>query len=312
MKILPNPQNKAFVPGTAYQFAWDSTSLGELKSCPRRYQYSIIQGYRTKGEILALEFGIAYHKGREIFDQELPLHRDQTRAQIAALRAALSLFGKYTESDDWVYFQGTPYRNAKSLARAIVWSTEDQAHNEFKTWIQPSGKPATEISFRLELYDNFFHNYPLVLCGHFDKIVEYNSKLWIKDHKTTQKTINADYFEQYTPDNQMSLYTLAGHIVLTEPIEGTLVEACQLAVNFCRVKTGMVYRSAGMLEEFQRNIEEFILEAARFSDQNYWPQNDRACYLCNFKQICNKDPSVRQSFLDADFIKTTWDPLTPR
>ena len=32
------------------QWAWDSTSLGTFKDCPRKYFYTLVMGYRARGE----------------------------------------------------------------------------------------------------------------------------------------------------------------------------------------------------------------------------------------------------------------------
>ena len=46
-----------FLPGTYVQWAWDSTCLGLIKTCPRLYQYTMIDGYVAKGESIHLRFG---------------------------------------------------------------------------------------------------------------------------------------------------------------------------------------------------------------------------------------------------------------
>src|SRR5207253_8848466 len=51
-----------FLPGTKIQFAYDSTSLGYLKTCPRLYQYIMLEGYSTRDESIHLRFGIEYHQ----------------------------------------------------------------------------------------------------------------------------------------------------------------------------------------------------------------------------------------------------------
>jgi hypothetical protein len=58
-----------FVEGTQLQFAWDSTSLGYLKECPRKYFYTIVEGWRGKGQSVHLEFGGLYHKALEEYDK---------------------------------------------------------------------------------------------------------------------------------------------------------------------------------------------------------------------------------------------------
>lgn len=50
-----------FLPGTKVQYAFDSTSLGYLKTCPRLYQYIMIEGWQPKEESIHLRFGGEYH-----------------------------------------------------------------------------------------------------------------------------------------------------------------------------------------------------------------------------------------------------------
>jgi len=57
-----------FLKGSNVQFAWDSTSLGYLKTCPRLYQYIMIEGYSSKDESIHLRFGIEYHQALQEYD----------------------------------------------------------------------------------------------------------------------------------------------------------------------------------------------------------------------------------------------------
>src|SRR4029077_16909070 len=58
-----------FIQGTNIQYAWDSTSIGYLKTCPRLYQYIMIEGWTGRGESIHLRFGIEYHKALEEYDR---------------------------------------------------------------------------------------------------------------------------------------------------------------------------------------------------------------------------------------------------
>ena len=49
-EYLTKETQSPYLPGTNIQFAWDSTSLGLLKTCPRLYYYTIIEGYAPRGE----------------------------------------------------------------------------------------------------------------------------------------------------------------------------------------------------------------------------------------------------------------------
>src|SRR5262245_38069773 len=57
-----------FIEGTKIQYAWDSTSLGWLKECPRKYSYHMLEGWRSKGAQINLEFGGLYHEALEAYD----------------------------------------------------------------------------------------------------------------------------------------------------------------------------------------------------------------------------------------------------
>ena len=59
-----------FLPGTNIQYAWDSTSLGMLKTCPRLYQYTMIDGWSAKDENVHLRFGQEYHSALEEYDRQ--------------------------------------------------------------------------------------------------------------------------------------------------------------------------------------------------------------------------------------------------
>ena len=60
-----------FLPGTHIQYAWDSTSLGYLKTCPRLYQYTMIDGWGTTAESIHLRFGIELHKALEDYERSI-------------------------------------------------------------------------------------------------------------------------------------------------------------------------------------------------------------------------------------------------
>lgn len=65
-----------------FQIAWDSTSLGLLKECPRKYYYEIILGWRPRATSVHLIFGQAYHAALE--------HYDHHAASLGKLGGALS------------------------------------------------------------------------------------------------------------------------------------------------------------------------------------------------------------------------------
>ena len=50
------------------QKAWDNTSISILKECPRKYQYTILEGWRANAKAGPLVFGGLFHNGLEVYD----------------------------------------------------------------------------------------------------------------------------------------------------------------------------------------------------------------------------------------------------
>lgn len=136
---------------------------------------------------------------------------------------------------------------------------------------------------------------------------------YIVTHNTTKNALGASYFAQYTPNGQMSLYTVAGKIILDRPVRGVLVKAAQIGVNFSRFQTAQVPRPQAVLDEWMADTRFWIGQAKRFAEADHWPLNDNSCFLCGHKKICAVSPSHREAHLAVDFEKRErWNPLTVR
>jgi len=115
-----------FLEGTQIQFAWDSTSLGLFKTCPRLYQYTMIDGWQSQGDNIHLRFGIEYHQA--LHDYELSRvagipHDDAVHDVIRALLHRIA---------DWRPEPTKPSEKTKSrehLIRTVIWYL-DQFEND--------------------------------------------------------------------------------------------------------------------------------------------------------------------------------------
>jgi hypothetical protein len=193
----------------------------------------------------------------------------------------------------------------------VVWYLLQFGPNDpTKTVILSNGKPAVELSFRLQVDED------LILCGHLDRVVEFQGQNYVMDRKTSSSTISSYYFKQYSPDNQMSLYTFAGGIIYENPIRGVIIDAVQIAVGFSRFERGMVYRTEMQTAEWLEDAKSWVAQAHYFADKNSWPMNDKSCHDyggCPFRDICSSDPRVRETFIAQNFTdKEPWNPLRVR
>jgi hypothetical protein len=220
------------------------------------------------------------------------------------------------------------YKNRNSLVRTVIEYLDRYEDDPAVTAHKKDGSAAVEYSFRFEL--DFGPRaavevidgeetlvQPYVLCGHLDRIVEFNDDLFVMDYKTTTTTPGSYYFDQYDPNNQMTLYTIAGGVVLEDrAVKGVIVDAVQLMVDESRSVRGVTYRTQGRLDEWVEDLEHWLGIAEYYAESGYWPHNDTACDKfggCRFRSICQKDPHVRETFLKSEFKKgIPWNPLQPR
>jgi len=321
-----------FLPGTQIQFAWDSTSLGWLKECPRKYQYHMILGLRSKSESVHLRYGQLYHSALEHYDKARALNLDHEEALLDVVQIAMN--ATWDNGAPWE--PDHPSKTRETLIRSIIWYLDHFKDDPAQTVLLANGKPAVELSFRMELdyspnygvrqYPDGYteedvsreeakFNKPYVLCGHLDRVVNYSGGAYVMDRKTSGSTITSNYFDQYDPDNQMSLYTLAAKVIYQTPVKGVIIDAVQVAVGFSRFSRGFTYRTDAQIEEWLADTKHWLRLAEAYATEGYWPMNDKSCHKyggCAFRKICSKDPSMRQKFLDSDFVTHPWNPLEVR
>jgi hypothetical protein len=319
MTPAPRSGESPFIQGTCLQWAWDSTSLGALKTCPRKYQLSIVEGWRARDESVYLTFGILFHKAVEEYEYIRAEYTDVWN-HAATLRSIVNFVMEKTVGWD----TGRTDLNRHNLIRSIVWYLDQFGENDpAKTITLESGKPAVELSFRMDLGWHTPMVRPpdaattYVLCGHLDRVVSFIGGLYVMDHKTTRSTIGDYYFDRYEPNNQMTLYTIAAKVVFHTPVKGVIIDGVQCAVGFSRFARGLTYRTDAQIQEWLKDLRYWIGQAEKFAADEYWPMNDTACFGCHFNQhdnkICAKDPAVRQAFLESAFDRSEpWNPLQTR
>jgi PD-(D/E)XK nuclease superfamily len=310
----------SYLPGTKIRYAWDSTSLGAFKTCPRFYHLSIVEGWTSRAENIHLRFGVEFHKALQDYD----IYKALGAGHEEALRTTTLALTQRTE--EWEVDQSTKhgkYKNKHTLRQLAVDYLDHYREDSAKTVIKSDGTPAVELSFQFDLdwgpiaNKDMEDNYTYVLCGHLDKVVTFNDQLFVKDVKTSMHTLNSGYFDQYEPNNQMTLYTLAGQMVLKTEVKGIIIDAAQILLcEENRFVRGVTYRTQDQLEEWLADTA-LVLDAAEVcAARDHWPMNDTACKMCRFREVCSTAPHARERFLRADFTQLPeeerWNPLKAR
>jgi len=300
--ILPN-----------HQLAWDSTSMGLLKECPRKYELSIIRGYAPRHESVHLTFGGLYHAALERYDHAKANGDDHAEATRKALHWLLIATWDSARGRPWI--SDDNYKNRFTLVRTVLWYLEHFRDDPVETVILANGKPAVELSFRIDIHHPTSSGESRLWCGHMDRLGKFQDSIWVLDRKTTRGQLNESYFSKFSPDNQFSGYTFAGKVAFHFEVKGLIVDAAQVLVNSSQFQREMVRRSDAQLHEWYRDITIYMDQAESYAAAGYWPMNDKACGNyggCQFRGICSKTPSVRDEWLRREFVRRTWDPLQVR
>jgi len=269
----------------------------------------MIEGWRPNEDNVHLRFGQEFHS--VVHDYE-KLRADRIKHDEAMFHTIKALLYRVSDWDP-----DHKYKNREFLVRSAVWYLEKYKNDTAKTHILENGKPAVELSFQFDLdWGPTETDFNYVLCGHLDKIVEFNGEMFVMDFKTTTTTPGSYYWAQFEPDNQMSMYTLASRVLFEPTIRGVMITSAQLMIEGTRFSRGITYRTQDQLNEWVDQLKFWFDRANENAVLNQWPMNDTACDKyggCAFRHICSKSPGVRDKFLHSDFTKgTPWNPLVSR
>jgi len=309
-----------YIPGTHLRVAWDSTCLGALKQCPQYYKYAIIDGYVAKDENIHLRFGGEYHSAIQDFEI---LRANGLQFEDALRETIRQLLLRIKDWDPDTGTKAGTYKNPRTLLQLVVDYFDNYREDAAKTIILENGKPAVELSFKFELDfgPTAYPDVQYLLCGHLDRVVTINENVFVVDHKTSQSTIGDYWFKNFAPNNQMTLYTFAGKVVMDMEVKGIVIEGAQIGLQDFTTKfaRGFTYRSDDLIDEWLADLEYWLNAAEAFAEARHWPQNDQSCGMyggCRFRDICSKNPSVREHYLKSDFIQLPleerWDPTKSR
>lgn len=297
-----------FSPGIpTLQTSFDNSSLSLYKDCPRKYFYAIIEGWRPTSESAALTFGTLYHLGMETLARAKASGADHETAVRCMLRKVIP----QTETLGWT----DNYRNPYTLLRTLVWYADHYRNDPLQTVMLPGDKPALELSFRFELPIKTPSDEPYFYCGHIDRIARMQGQTYCIDYKTTTSALTDAYFARYNPNAQISGYSYAAQVLFMQPASGFIIDAMQLGVNFNRPQRYIAPRTHEQLDEWLENTMAWIKRIEHSAIHNSWPMNEESCTKygsCQFREVCNKTPSIRDNFLASGFRRDRWNPLEPR
>lgn len=332
-KTLPmNSSFSTLLPGL--QLAVDSTSLGAFKACPRSYYYSIVLGYQPRSLSVHLTFGILLHEARERYDGLRAAGAIHEDGLVAVVQQALVSTWDKALLRPWASDHKS--KNRLTLIRSIVWYLDQFGESDpIQTIRLANGKSANELSFQFDSgYTTSSTGERWTFCGHLDRIGMLNDVPYVVDLKTTEWTIDGSWFARFTPDNQFSMYALAGQMAFGVPVRALIVDGLQVAAGFTRCERGLVQRDEATLQEWHFGTHRWLqamescageaeaLVSRGVDPANAWPMNDKSCLQyssgdgsrggCQYRSVCSRTPGARAGWLKSEFIRRVWDPQQRR
>lgn len=292
------------------QFAWDSTSIGLFKTCPKKYYYSIVCGYEPRIMAPPLAFGIAFHAVQEAWHRMVLSGVDKHTALIKTVRLAGQLGETLPAGDS--------SRTKETLVRSVVWYLDQFWDDKAVTVCQRDSRPVIEYHFKVSFME--YLGLEVFICGHIDRMVKWQNRTYVTDYKTTKYSLDNKFFDQFKPSTQMPLYATACHLLAEDldsfpAADGVIIDGIQLGVNFSRFARSVVEFSLEEINEYIKDLKYWITQAMDACAAGYFPQNTESCQKysgCHFREICAKPPARRDAFLNGNYVKRTWDPLIPR
>lgn len=326
----PQPQltNSSFSPQfPQLQLGIDSTSLGAFKTCPRLYQLRILEGWAPApapgwpeqwSPSLDLQFGIFLHEGRERYEDRRAEGQGHEEAEEDALAWLMARTWDSASGRPWT--TGDGIKNRFTLMLTLSAYLDHYRDDPFRTLATSSGAPLIEHSFRFGSgIRSRLTGEEFLLCGHLDKVGQMQDSYYLGDLKSTKSGLGEWYLETFTPDNQFSLYLLASETIFPFRTRGLILDACQVLGTLApRFQRWVIKRSPWELDRWLAATRRWLgwLEdcVERLAGAGVdFPQNDKACFRCDFRKVCSKaSPAGQAEELARNFRKKLWDPLQPR
>lgn len=278
--------------GSPHRREFDYTMLNTFCTCPRKYDYRINRGLVKKVPHTAPAFGGAIHKALDEWFQS----RDIVKA--------VEIFkDEFTEQPDV---------DTKRTHEMGEWILKNYA-TQYAS--QPWKVLSTEQEFCLPLPNG--NNF----IGRIDKIIEWDSTVWVVDHKTTSG-IGKTTLNMANPNAQFTGYVWAARQMG--------YKASGIILDFLLVASGLLessrrarltptlrydsYRTDKAIEEWQRECIKIQKDIEECECRGDWPAKGMfhgACTYfgtCPFHGVCSEDDDLRERLLEADFDVEFWDP----
>jgi len=288
----PNPRFMAELPRME-PVVRDSTIEMRAKTCKRYYFYTTVLGYRERKSAIYLNWGIAYHKFREVLEVTQDIKQ--------AIAVVIKTWQKEQGNDPPV---GTQW-DFMTLERLLA-----SCKTAYQWWLREKDMK------RLEVLPDFIEKQLVVtlkddrtkIGAKVDQLTRWVGKLWGRDFKTSSK-MGKFYERTLEPNDQFMRQTFIETKLTGEPVQGVLVEVLyNTKKQGPEIKGFVTSRSVDQLSRWEDEQIYLAEELQRNRDNDIWPMEEKQCPFCAFRIVCKASTEKAMvAQLKANFDLHPWD-----
>jgi len=285
----------------------DSTILGTFRSCPRKMELAYLHHWKPRVESVHLVAGAAFAAGLEEARRAY-YERGATPGDALALGvgALLQAYGTFECPPDSAK---SPER--MSAALEYYFDAWPLGADRALPITLGDGRRGIEVSFAEPL--DVAHPVtgdPLLYCGRFDQIVEFEGLTLGEDDKTTG-SLGASWALQWDLRSQFTSYCW-GARQMGIKLDGFLVRGVAILKTKFNHEQALTHRPTWMIDRWYEQTLRDIRRMIYAWEEGYFDYNlDHACTEysgCMLRNVClMKEPA---QLLAMQFERKHWDPLT--
>lgn len=288
-----------------FPHAIDNTMRKQWAACHRAWRNKFIEHFRPMHKSVHLHAGGAFAKGIETARKAFHIDGHSEDYSIA-----LGYMDARAEYGDYVPIFDTPKTSWRVGEAVVSYFTRYPLASDP---VQPhthAGLKCIEMSFAIPLPINHPDTGdPLLYCGRFDMVGEFNGCLYVVDEKTTTR-LGPTWEAQWELDSQFISYCWAAR-TMGYPVAGAIVRG----VSFLKDDYGHVqvpvYHPEAKTERWLNQLLEDVEGMVAAYKRGYYGYNfGTSCSAysgCEFRSSCSAlDPD---RVLSMDFKREYWSPI---
>jgi hypothetical protein len=286
----------------------DSSMLHDFKQCPIKFAQTYIGHWKSKTPNVHLHAGAAFARGLEVARREFyELGKSVDDSVAAGLGALISAYGDFIP----------PVQSAKTLERMcgaleFYFSNYPLNSDQHGSPVEiPALGRAIEYNFVMPLPIHHPETgEPLQFCGRWDGIINFASGIFGLDDKTTTQ-LGQSWGKQWILRSQFSGYAWAAQQAGMR-LDGFVIRGVAILKEKYTTQQVLIYRPDWQIERWYAEMLEWVADMIECYQSNSWRHNlDNSCADfggCTYLDVCDSpDPA---SYLERDFERRAWDPLT--